>query len=193
MKRNFYLVFIFFFSLFSFVSVRAAETYTIDPMHSYVLYHINRFGFSIQVGKWFTHGTIVLDKEQPQRSKVNVTIPVANVDSGIPELDKHLKGSLFFDVEKFPNATFVSNKITLSSKTAGKIYGILTLHGVSKPVVLTAKLNKMGINEINNKMTVGFGATTKLKRSDFGINALLPNLGDDVTIDIQVEAYQTKS
>lgn len=191
MKRNLIQFFIVCFLFLSFtLPARAAETYTIDPMHSYVLYHISHFGFSIQSGKWFAQGTIVLDKNAPANSKVNVTIPLASIDTGIPELDKHLKGSLFFDVEKFPIATFVSDKIDLTSKTTAKIHGILTLHGVSKPVTLNVKFNKMGINEITNKMTIGFNGNTHIKRSDFGMNTLLPNVGDDVNIDIQVEAYK---
>lgn len=169
---------------------QAIEKYTIDPAHSYVLYHINHLGFSIQSGKWFANGTLELDKDKPENSKVNVTIAVAHVDSGIAELNKHLQGNLFFDVAKFPNATFTSNKVEVTSPTTAKIYGTLALHGISKPITLNVKFNQSGINQISNKPTVGFSGNTALKRSDFGMNTLVPSLGDDVSLDIQVEAFK---
>jgi polyisoprenoid-binding protein YceI len=175
--------------LFS-VATYATETYKLDPMHSYVLWHVNHFGFSHPSGKWFANGTLELDKNNPQNDKVNVTIDVADIDTGIKELDDHLKGKLFFDTAQFPKATFVSNKVVLTSKDTAKVQGILTVHGISKPVTLSVKLNKMGMNPISDKMSVGFSATTQVKRSDFGINTLLPGLGDEVTLNIEAEAYK---
>lgn len=193
MKRSFFWVGLLF-SMCSFSQVIAAtETYTIDPQHSYVLWHINHFGFSNPSGKWMVHGTLELDKSKPQQSKVDVTIHVADVITGIPELDKHLKTKLFFYTEKFPTATFISDKISMSGKKTAKIQGILTVRGVSKPIVLNATLNKVGQNPISNKMTAGFTATTQLKRTDFGINTLSPGLGDDVKITIELEAYKKAS
>ncbi len=191
MRRNFLKLILVLFSFFTF-SVQAADTYTFDPNHSYVLWHISHFGFSNPSGKWFVaDGKLVLDETKPQNSKVNVSIPVASIDTGIPELDKHLKAPLFFDVDKYPTATFVSDKINVTSKDSAKVYGILTLHGVSKPVTLNVKLNKKGINPINNKETLGFTASATLKRSDFGMSTLLPGLGDDVKIEIEAEANKT--
>lgn len=180
-------IFALFFS-FTFSAYAAEKTYTLDPNHSYVMWHISHFGFSHPSGKWFANGTLVLDESKLQNSKITVNIRTADIDTGIKELDEHLKGKLFFDVEKFPAATFVSNKVTLTGKKTAKVQGILTLHGISKPITLNVTLNKAGVNPINNKDTVGFTASTKLKRSDFDMNALLPGLGDDVTIDIEAEA-----
>jgi len=170
----------------------ASETYTIDPNHSYVLWHISHFDFSHPSGKWLVaEGTINLDKDKPQNSKVNVLIHVNDMITGIPELDKHLKSSSFFDTEKYPQATFVSDKVTLTGKNTADVHGILTVHGVSKPITLNVKLNKMGMSPITNKETVGFAATTNLKRSDFGISAYLPGLGDQVQINIEAEAFKS--
>ena len=174
-------------------SIQAAETLTLDPMHTYVLWRISHFGFSTQSGKWYINdGTLVLDKEKPDNSKVNVTIQVANMVTGIPELDKHLREKLFFNTDQFPTATFVSNKVVVSKDNSAKVYGTLTLHGISKPVVLAVKLNKNGISPITNKMTYGFAATATIKRSDFGINTLAPGLGDEVKINIEAEASEPK-
>jgi polyisoprenoid-binding protein YceI len=189
MKRNWLQIFIAFVMLFSFaVSAQAAETFTLDPNHTYVLWHVSHFGYSNPSGKWLAEGTVVLDKDTPQNSKVNVTIRVADVVTGIQELDDHLRGKVFFDVAQFPIATFVSNKVHVTGKNSAKVEGTLTVHGVSKPVTLDITLNKAGVSPITNKMTVGFSGSTKLKRSDFGINTLLPGLGDEVKIDIQAEA-----
>lgn len=168
----------------------AAETFTFDPMHTYVLWHINHFKFSNPSGKWFAEGSLILDEEKPQNSKVNVVIHTANIVTGIPELDKHLMGPLFFDVAKFPTATFISNKIDMTGKKTAKVHGILTVHGVSKPVTLDVTLNNIGMNPISNKMSVGFSASTIIKRSDFGITTLLPGLSDEVKINIEAEAYK---
>lgn len=179
--------------LYSFSVYAAAETFTLDPQHTYVLWRINHLGFSTQAGKWYATGTLELDKDKPQNSKVNATIKVADVITGIPELDKHLKGKLFFDVDQYPTATFVSNRVDVISKNTAKVYGVLTLHGISKPVVLNVKLNQAGKNPVSEKMTAGFSASTKIKRSDFGMNTLLPALGDEVQLDIEAEANKPNS
>lgn len=183
-----FLVFMLFLSFA--LPIQAAETYTIDPNHSYVLWHVNHFGFSNPSGKWLAEGTIEVDEKKPQDAKLNVKINTANINTGIPKLDEHLKGTEFFDVAQYPTATFVSNKIQLTGKNTAKITGTLTVHGVSKPVTLDVKLNKVGISPITDKKTAGFTATGKLKRSDFGISAYLPGLGDEVKLDIEAEAYK---
>jgi polyisoprenoid-binding protein YceI len=171
-------------------SAHAAETFMLDAEHTYVLWHIKHLGFSTQAGKWYANGTLTLDKARPQNSKVNVTIPMTDLSTGLPELDKHLKAKLFFDVEKFPTATFVSDTVDVTGKKTAKVHGVLTLHGVSKPIVLDVKFNQAAVNPISDKMAVGFSATAKLKRSDFGITAYLPGLSDEVTLNIEAEAFK---
>ena len=192
MKNDFIKCFIMYLVLFLInVPAQAAETFTLDPKHTYVLWNIQHFGFSTQTGKWYIdHGTLTLDKDNPKNSKVNVTIKVGDVATGLQELDNHLKGKLFFDVDHFPTATFVSNRVDVINKNTAKVMGTLTLHGASKPVVLDVTLNKVGTSPVTDKMTVGFSASTTLKRSDFGINALLPGLADEVKINIEAESYK---
>ena len=169
-------------------STFAQNTFTLDPYHSYVMWHISHFGYSHPSGKWMATGTLVLDQTKPQNSKVNVFINVADVITGIPKLDEHLRADTFFNVAKFPKASFISDSVDVTGKDTAKVHGILTVHGVSKPVTLNVTLNKLGVNPINNKMTAGFTANTELKRSDFGMSNYLPGLGDVVKIDIEVEA-----
>ena len=173
------------------ITTLAADTYTLDSSHSYVLWHINHFGFSNPSGKWMVaEGTLMLDEKNPQASKIKVTIHMADMVTGNKELDEHLKGAAFFDVAKYPLATFVSDKVKVTGKNKAKVTGILTVHGVVKPVTLDVVLNKIGSNPITNKQTVGFTAETHLNRSDFGITTLLPGLGDEVKINIEAEAYK---
>jgi polyisoprenoid-binding protein YceI len=164
-----------------------AETFQLDPGHTYVLWRISHFGFSYPAGKWMANGTLVLDEKKPQDSKVNVIIKIGEIDTGNPKLTEHLLSKAFFDVAQFPDATFVSDHVTLTGKDTAKVTGILTLHGVSKPVTLNVKLNKIGTNPITDKKAVGFSATTTIKRSDFGMETLLPALGDEVKINIEAE------
>jgi polyisoprenoid-binding protein YceI len=171
--------------------VYAMDTYKLDESHSYVNWQISHFGFSSPSGKWLATGTLELDKDKPQDSKVNVTINVADMITGLPELDKHLKSEDFFDTAKYPTATFVSNKVTLTGKDTAKVLGMLTVHGVTKPVTLNVRLNKAGMSPISNKMTAGFSATAVIKRSDFGISAYLPGLGDEVKLTIETEAVKS--
>ncbi|HAU1320637.1 TPA: YceI family protein [Legionella pneumophila] len=194
MKRN-YRHFIFaILAVFAFSTDIYAEpqTLTLDNQHTYVLWKVKHLGFSTQAGKWYANGQLVLDKDNPQQSKVNVIIKIDDIVTGIPELDKHLKGKLFFDTKQFPTATFVSDKVEVTGKNKAKVYGMLTLHGVTKPIILDVLFNKAGINLLNDRETAGFSATTSLKRSDYGIKALIPEVGDDVEIEIEAEAYLDK-
>jgi polyisoprenoid-binding protein YceI len=186
------LIYLFMMTLLMspYLSAKAADTYTLDPNHTYVLWHVNHFGFSNPSGKWAANGILILDEANPKNSKVNVTIKTADIVTGIKDLDEHLQNPLFFDVKQYPTATFVSDKIEITGKTTAKVHGILTLHGVSKPITLEVTLNKIGINPISNKKTVGFTASTHLLRSNFDINTLLPGISDDVNINIEAEAFK---
>lgn len=174
----------------SFSLYAAAESWTLDPEHTSVLWKIEHLGFSTQVGKFYASGTLTVDEKNPKNSKVDAKVKVSDIVTGLPELNKHLLGHQFFDSDKFPIATFVSNKVDVINKNSGKIYGTLSIHGVSKPVTLDVTMNKTGQNPINNKMTMGFTATTVIKRSDFGMNTLLPALGDEIKLEISAEAHK---
>lgn len=164
------------------------KTYEIDPTHTYVLWHIDHFGFSKPSGKWMAEGTIGFDKNQLKNSNVNVTINTTDITTGITRLDDHIKSKEFLDVVQFPKATFVSTSIESTDNQTAKVNGNLTVHGVTKSVTLDVIINKSEPSPLTQKQTIGFSGFTKLKRSDFGINAYLPGLSDDVDIEIQGEA-----
>ncbi len=174
--------------LFTSFSAKAADQYTLDPMHTSVTWTINHFGFSNPWGKFsMITGTLSLDQQNPANSQLSVTIPIANLVTGIPKLDEHLATAQFFDTATYPTATFVSTKVTPTGKQTATVDGTLTLHGISKPETLQVTLNKMGENMMK-KQTAGFSATTTLKRSDFGMTTYLPGLGDEVKLYIESEA-----
>ncbi|MCB1782512.1 MAG: polyisoprenoid-binding protein [Alphaproteobacteria bacterium] len=165
-----------------------AQTYTLDPTHTAITFHIDHFGFSKPSGKFMdVSGQVVLDEENPAASSVSVTIPVADVNTGVAKLDEHLKTADFFDVAQFPTAEFKSTSVELTGESTAKVHGDLTLHGVTKPVTLDVTLNKLAENMFK-KQTAGFTASTTIKRSDFGITTYLPNLGDEIALNIESEA-----
>lgn len=168
----------------------APESYTLDPNHTYVSWQISHFDFSKQTGKWYASGSLILDQARPQNSKVRATIQLTDMITGIKELDDHLKQKLFFDVQKFPTASFVSEKVEVTGEKTAKVHGMLTVRGITKPVVLDVVFNKADINPITNKPSVGFSADTKLNRADFGMTALSPGLGEEVQVHIEAEAYK---
>ncbi len=177
-----------FLAIFFVSSVQAADIYKIDPTISSVSWKVSHFGFANVTGK-FTNieGTINLDEKNPQDSAVQATIDMSSMNTGFSKLDEALIGAEFFNVAKFPKAEFKSFAISPSAKSA-KIRGNLTLLGVTKAINLEAKLNKIGINPVTQKRTVGFTAKSIFKRSDFGLKFGLPNIADKVEIEIEIEA-----
>ncbi len=172
----------------------AADTYQLDPNHTNVVWNANHFGFSNPDGKFASAtGTVTLDQANPANSKVEVSIATAGIVTGIPKFDEHLKSADFFNVEKFPAATFVSDKVELTGENTAKVHGTLTLLGVAKPLVLDVKLNRIGENPMSKNPTVGFSATTVIKRSEFGMNYAVPNVSDDVQVSIEAEAFKPAS
>jgi len=169
-------------------SAIANETLTLDPTHSYVEYNISHFGKSIQSGKWFANGTVNLDQKNLDKSSVNVTIQVNTLTTGLDKLNEHLLSKDFFNAESFPTVTFASNKVVSAKDGKFVVDGMLTLHGVTKPVKLNVVSNGISINPMNKLNTAGYTATTTIKRSDYGISAYVPAVGDEVKLTIDVEA-----
>jgi polyisoprenoid-binding protein YceI len=177
------------------VTAQAAPvTYKMDPGHTQVLFSWNHFGFSNpSANLGLGEGTIVFDEKDPAKSSVDVTLPLANLDTHVSALDEHLKKPDFFDADKFAVVTFKSTKVQAEGGNKYKVTGDLTVHGVTKPVVLDATLNKAGMHPMMKVPTVGFDATTTLKRSDFGVGAYVPNVSDEIRVRITTEASVPKS
>lgn len=168
----------------------AAEKYTIDPSHTYVLFSINHLGFSDTVGRFDdTSGTLMLDHDAPEKSTVSASIKVASINTVSKDLNEHLQKPDWFDAAKYPEMKFVSTSVKLTGKDTADITGDLTLHGVTKPVTLKAKLNKADYFQMMNAWVAGFNAETTIKRSDFGMAAYVPMVSDEVKITISTEFH----
>lgn len=166
------------------ISRVAAGTYTADPRHTQVAWQINHLGFSEYDGIFGgVTGTLTLDPAKPRATSVTVEVPISGLVTTVPALDQHLKTPDFFDAAKYPAVTFKSTRVTFTGPNA-TITGDLTLHGVTRPVTLAAHFVGAGANPMSKKATVGFAATTTIKRSDFGMTFLLPALGDTVELHI---------
>jgi polyisoprenoid-binding protein YceI len=177
------------------VSAQAAPvTYKLDPGHTMVLFSWNHFGYSNPTADFgLGEGTLVFDEQQPASSSVEVTLPLAQLDTHVPALDKHLKEADFFNADKYPTVTFKSTQVQPLGGNKFKVTGNLTVHGVTKPVVLDATLNKIGPHPMSKAQSIGFDATTSIKRSDFGVGAYVPNVSDEIAIRITTEGSVPKA
>ncbi|CAN7661818.1 YceI family protein [Phenylobacterium sp. LjRoot225] len=165
-----------------------AGTYVIDPAHSKITWSVSHFGFSTYVGQFTgVAATLKLDPKALDATDLQVTVDTASVGTLNPALDTHLKSPDFLDAAKFPQATFKATSVKPTGEKSADITGDLTLHGVTKPVVIHATFNQAGVNFIDHKYSLGFAGTTVLKRSEFGIKTYSPAIGEDVTLQIEAE------
>jgi polyisoprenoid-binding protein YceI len=171
----------------------AAETYQLEKTHVDLLFSINHAGFTEKHGSFRElEATLRYDEQHPENSQIDVTVKTASVDTGFPARDTDLKSAKFFDVAKYPEMHFVSTKVTREANQGLRIDGELTLHGVTKPLTLHAKLNKAAPNPFDKKPTLGFSASGSLQRSEFGMSTYLPMIGDAVTLTIDAEFNRPK-
>lgn len=180
-------------TLFATAAFAAPIRYAIDPNHTQVLAQWSHFGYSHPVANFGqAEGAIVYDADDVSASSVNVTLPLAGLNSFVPDFNEHLRSSDFFDAEKYPNVTFKSTKVEAAGDGKLKVSGDLTIKGITKPVVLDVSLNKAAVHAVAKREAVGFDASTTVKRSDFGLGKYVPNVGDAVTLRITTEAIVPK-
>jgi polyisoprenoid-binding protein YceI len=174
----------------------AADTLVIDPVHSEVSFQIRHFVTNVRGRFTDFAGTIVADKDKPEASQVEFTVRAASIDTAQENRDKHLRSADFFDAERFPEITFKSTKVKATGKDKYAVTGNLTMHGVTRPIILA--VTNMGSAGTGADAKFGFEGTTTLNRKDFGIlwNKALDAggyvLGDDVTVSINIEATHKK-
>ena len=171
-------------------AVAAPETYVLDSAHSYPRFSYNHFGYSTQVSRFNkTTGKIIYDKEAKTAS-VDIVIDTTSVDSGFPVFNEHLRGEDFFDTAKYPTATFKSTKVIFEGDKPSAIEGDLTIKGITKPVTLTVTSFHAMPHPMRKKDAIGANAFTVIKRSEFNAGKHVPYVGDEVRIDIGVEAIK---
>ncbi|MFJ5486417.1 YceI family protein [Hansschlegelia beijingensis] len=166
------------------VSKVQAGTYKADPNHTQVVWSVDHMGFSMLTGMFGQiTGSLTIDPKEPAKAKLEIEVPMSGLAVTSEKFAKHLATPEFLDVEKHPTATFRSTSIKASGEKA-TIVGDLTLHGVTKPVTLQAVFHGVGVNPMNKAETIGFSATGKVKRSDFGLGAFAPVVSDEVDLTI---------
>ena len=168
------------------------ETFAFDKNHSLIGFRIRHFVTKVE-GRFRDYtGTIVLDRQNPAASKVDLVIQAASIDTGNENRDKDLRSPNFFDVEKYPVITFKSTRVEAKGKDTYLVTGDFTMHGVTKPLAATVKHG--GFVKAGKMEKAGFEAQFPLDRKEYGItwNRAIDQgglmLGDDVEINIQVEA-----
>lgn len=168
-----------------------AETlkYSFDKVHSQIHASVTHLGFSNSTARFhIKDGSLELDLADLSAGKVDVTIDVNSMDLGDATWKDHLSGEKWFNLAAHPEARFVSTKVSSSDGKSLTVDGDLTLRGVTKPVTLQATLNGSGAHPFSKKPALGFSATTRFKRSDFGISEYVPAVGDEVSVRIEIEA-----
>lgn len=170
-------------------SAALADDYVVDKSHAHVGFEIDHLGFSTILGRFSDYDTaITADWDNPAKSRLEVTIRAASVDTGWSARDEHLRKPDFFGVEAHPEIKFVSKSVEVVGENEANITGDLTMLGVTKPLTLKTKLVKRGPHPLNpQRENVGIEATGVLKRSEWGMKAYVPAVGDDVTLRIEAE------
>jgi len=178
-----------------FAQAAHATTYTLEPNYTQGVLRWDHLGFSYPAAQFAQGtGTLEFDETDPTMSSIKVIIPLASLNTGVPDLDEHLKSEDFFEVAKFPTATFVSTRVEKGmGMNRFKVTGNLTIRKVTKPVMLDVTLLKVGKNARTEVATIGFDARGTLKRSDFGLGAHVPQVSDEVQLLITTQAAEAKA
>lgn len=171
----------------------AAEplSWTLDPSHSQIVFSYNHLGYTTNWGMFSGfEGTIEWNEADPSASSVAVAFPVRSMLTGWEARFEHFMSPDFFAAAGDELVEFRSTAIEVTGETTARITGDLTLNGMTKPVVLDAVLNRSGDHPMEGKPWAGFGATTTLLRSDFGLGLFAPFISDEVEVQMQVEAFR---
>lgn len=170
-----------------------AEQYVLDASHSQILFTYDHLGYSTTYNMFSGfEGEISFNQDDPAASSVTVSFPVRSMFTGWEARFEHFMGDDFFGAGEDEMVTFASTSIEVTGDDTALITGDLTLNGVTKPVVLDAKLNQVGMHPMAEKPWAGFDATTTLLRSDFEVGAFAPFVSDEVKVLISIEAMKAE-
>jgi len=163
------------------------ETWYLDPPHSSAQFAVRHLGISTVRGAFTKIGGVVVDSPDLSKASVNVTIDASSIDTRVQRRDDDLRSDHFFDVAKFPTITFQSKRVESAGTGKLKVTGDLTMHGVTKEVVLDVDGPTPPMKDPRGTSHRGLSATTSLSRADFGINFDAGMVGDQVAIQLDVE------
>lgn len=170
-----------------------AGTYIPDDTHAYLSFSYSHLGLSNpQLFFREFDAVLELDGNNMSNSSVNITIDAASIDSSVPELDKDLKSDKFFDVANHPTITFQSTAYEQLTEDTGRLTGDLVVRDIRKPVTLDVKINSAAMSRNTRKEMLGVSVTGTINRSDYGMEAYLPMVSDELSLDVQVEFEQVR-
>lgn len=169
-------------------ALAAPQTYVVDSSHTFPRFSYSHFGYSTQLSSFKqTTGKVVFDA-QAKTGSVDIAIDMKSVNTGFDDFNGHIQGEDFLDTAKFPTATFKSTQVVFDGDKPRSIDGVLTIKGVSKPVTLTVTSFQAMPHPMLKKPALGANAFTTIKRSEFNAGKFAPYVGDEVRIDIAIEA-----
>jgi polyisoprenoid-binding protein YceI len=190
MKKMSQLVSALIFTVTASAAFAAPETYVVDGSHTYPRFSYSHLGFSTQLSRFnTTTGKVVFDKAAKTGS-VDIEIDAKSVDTGSTLFNQHIQGEDFLDTAKYPKAIFKSTNVMFEGDKPAKIEGNLTIKGITKPVTLTVTSFQAMPHPMQKKDAIGANAYTTIKRSEFNAGKYAPNVGDEVRIDIAIEAIK---
>ena len=165
----------------------------IDPVHTQVLFSVDHLGFSKPVGR-FTGiaGTLAFDPEAPREVGCAIGIDARTLSFGDADWDAKVRSDAFLDAAKHPSIRFACERYEPESPRSGRLFGTLTVRGRARPVALDVTINRIGRNSYSLKQVAGFSATATLRRSEFGLRRMLPAVGDELSVRVEVEAIRTR-
>jgi polyisoprenoid-binding protein YceI len=162
--------------------------YELEDTHAYLSFSYSHMGLSYpQLQFTDFDAELRLDGNDMSKSEVSITIDAASIDTSVAALDDELRGEKFFDVANNPQITFLSTGYEETSESSGKLTGDLTVLGISKPVTLDITINSASMNPMNRREMIGFSASGTVNRSEFGLDANVPMVGDELSLVVQVE------
>lgn len=175
------------------LAAHASDSYTVDPPHTFAHFTINHLGFSTMHGRFDkSSGKITLDRAA-KNGTVDIAIESGSISTGFAKRDDHLKSPDFFNAVEFPSITYKSSSIKFKGDAPVRVEGNLTLLGVTKPVTLSVTGFNCGpdpMDPTKKKQKCGADAIAQIKRSDFGMKAFLPAVGDDIKLEFEIEAIK---
>jgi polyisoprenoid-binding protein YceI len=179
-----------FASLAATTAMAAPKTFEVDSTHTFARFAYSHFGYSTQISRFDnTTGTVVFDAEA-KTGTVDITIDMKSVNTGFADFNGHIQGEDFLDTAKFPKATFKSTKVNFQDGKPASVEGQLTIKGVTKAVTLTLTSFQAMAHPMLKKDAIGANAFTVIKRSEFNAGKYAPYVGDEVRIEIALEAIQ---
>jgi polyisoprenoid-binding protein YceI len=177
-----------FFAVFAGQAIAAPQTYSVDSSHTFPRFSYDHMGLSKQVLSFKkTTGTVVLDKEAKD-ANVDIVIDMTSVNTGFDPFNGHIQGADFLDTAQFPTATFKSTKVVFDGDKPVSVEGDLTIKGVTKPITLKINSFFNGQHPMLKKDAIGANATGVISRTAFNAGRFAPGVGDEVTLDIALEA-----